>query len=548
MSKDYKKDQKTKKRGKQDRFSKPTNSKVNLSNIGGKMNDISWYNKNPLLTKFASVVNFLKRVGSRLDLCQYTLSDQATPGVDTVWNNDVVPGICTLFWIPTPGRVKDANSPINWCASKFFETLRLKNISISAYDPIDVMFYLLACDSIFSMYAFMVMIYSYIKNFLFRNKYYPRAVIESMNVDYQDIVDNLAEYAAYLSIVADRIKILRVPKAMSYIARHMHMSAQIYKDHDDDKAQLYNFVPGYLYKYDPTAPALIPINVGFNSTKLKLADIKSIMDQLTQAVLPDEDLGIIAADIEKFFGGEYWTVATVDWDTKLDPVYNKEMLWQIHNANFLPYTSVVNNEITQTIDANLNTIAKWDPEFTTSEAGTAYKRILDSDEPDPTGDDVVESTRLMFTLRDFVKVDQTTFKFKIGSCGSEILTNCKMTQYSRNGVLIHRNYTNFVKCGYYAPSGATDGWLYFPTTNPTTTPVEDGLIGDDLYSLLWGSVFEYRPICYLTRQLSSNDEQFVGIVAPLNNYAVLEDKQLEYLHENCLMSQFDLTSVTASKW
>lgn len=492
----------------------------------GKDNDIAWYNQNPLLMKLSGLVNFYKRAGRNV----VSELNPNFSGTHTLMPS--LPGIARISWIPTPGVAVDGNDAINVTLNKMYTDGRLKNINYSTYDPADVGFYLLACDSIFAFYAYMQLIYTHIKTWNFENQYYPQAIAAALNVDFNDIRDNLADFLFYINLKREEISKLKIPKNIPYIARHMHMSAQVYKDNENEKSQLYVLVPQYLYKYDATIPALIPVPIGASPTKLTLANIKTIFDDMLNKVLPDEDFMTIAADIVRYYESTtFWEVLPLDWNTINVPVYNKEMLWQIHNADFLAYTTVSNLNITQTIDANLNAIVVWNPTFTTSEGGINMKRLIDSNSPVPTAEEIVESTRLKFGVKNFTQTAPNTFTFNLDSCGSEIITNATVYYYDTSGVLTEKSFGQFVRI---SQTSALTPAIYFFVTN------------DELIMSLTNRVFEYAPIQFYILQNGANPAliNIMGINAQLDNYAVLENQQLLELHTQCLFSMFNLGSAS----
>lgn len=499
----------------------------------GRNNDITWYSQNPLLMKIAGTVNFLSPAGSNLGTCDNVTVMQSTGQYDYV--PERVPGIVALNWIPTPGISTDAQSPINRCANKFFTALRLKNFSTSVYDPVDVMFYFLACDSIFAAYAYLTLIYTHAKTYKFTNLYYPKAILEALNVDADDIRENLDDMLFYINMLQSQLSVLRVPKDVYFIARHMHMSAQIYKDSESDKSQLYVFVPQYLYQYDATVPELKTVAFGAEPTHMSFATLKSKVDGIINAILPDEDMNIIAADVQKYLDKDYWTVNQLDWNTAQEPVYNEEMLWQIHNANMLLYTSATGLNITQTQTPNLDTILYWSPHFVTAEPALSMKRIINSDKEDPNPEVVIESTRLMFTVKNRTfNSGNVTWEYDLETCGSEILTNVQLLMFANNNNLIKRELTTFIKY----------------TSNANIIQIAQDMaktecsFETDMLSLVMWNQFKWHPICYLVSFNSVTGNAFFGgILADLDMYAVIDNKQLIAMNDQSLLSQFDLGSI-----
>lgn len=513
------------------------NSKVN----SGKPNDISWYNKNPLLLKQAGTVNFLMPQGRLLKIEQKGIVSGfhwAGAGKTFLGTYKRIPGIARLGWIPTPGIAIDAVSPINKSMVKYFTKLRLKNLSISAYDPADVGFYLLAWDSVMAFYGYMTLIYGHAKSWNFENNYYPKAILKALNVNFNDIIDHLAEFVEYIDVIKHALEKARIPKDWTYALRHMHMSAQVYKDSPNNKAQMYVFVPDVVYKYNATVPSLDPIQVGTRVTPLTFANIKEICNDLLDAIIPNEDLQIIAADMEKYFEGNWIEPQDLSWESTATPVYNEEMLWQIHNSNFLPYTDITNANITQEINVNMDAIIKWNPTFKVSDGLCCCKRILDSKAEAPSPEEVIESTRLMYTVNTITQTAEFEFNITLASCGSEILTSVQIIVFDSNNDLRVQPVTTFINSVLQNPSESVGRVMCFKLEDDQHNNV---IAGQDLASMMYLSQFEYLPILYVgTSAGPTSMPCLVGIASQLDNYAVLDDEQLAIIHEQTLLSEFDL--------
>lgn len=508
-------------------------------------NDVSWYNKYPELSKISGLVNEFKPLG-----LTYDWNKNRTTGVTGQhWMIPNFPGIMTLMWIPTPGVSTSPTDPINVSMSKFFTYMRLKNFSTSVYDPVDVAFYFLAMDSIFAMYTYMCMVYTQLRTYSFVNTYTPKAIASAMNVDFEDIMNHLDNLLFYINTVKERLSVIRVPKSIDYIARHMHMSQHIFKDADIDKAQMYLFVPQYLYQYDAQTPSLNAVPVGQNSTPLTFENLKTTMDGMLQAILPDEDMNIIAADIQKYVESDYWTVNSLDWSTMESPIYDPGMLWQIHNADIFPYANASGLNITQHTDSNINTIVYWNPTFYTPEYGVESLRVIDSKVNSPTSEEIIESSRLKFTCR-IDTVDSTNFGCSLISCGSEIISRAFITQrwpinYWNS---IGKEFITWEFTPYVRFSGANIGSEYkacFSTQQVSGDTSGNYYFGADLMSLLLGPQFDSSPIMYVVDQnglTSTSVMNCLGPIGCLQNVISLDNDQVKALHDMALMSLWDAGS------
>lgn len=333
---------------------------------GSKPNDPKWYALNEQLLKDAASFPYAWPLGNKLNFGQYT----------THINRGSLPGVMTMHWIPTIGYSEDPTSAVNVASINTYTKVRHDNSGHANYDHADYMLYLLAMDSVYAMHAWMRRAYGVALTYSNVNRYYPRAVIQSMGIDFADLQSNLANFRAYINQYAVKASALAVPAKMSYMTKHYWMSEGLYYDSMQDKAQTYLFNPLYFYQFQLSTDEvpvgkLVPkplfgtrLMNGFNIPKtageamyqnnLKVADIIKYADELLAPIIADEDFGIMSGDTLKSFGvGGCYTLPFTEETYTVLPSYVPEVLDQIQNATFIGMPNLASAEITQDVSSSI---------------------------------------------------------------------------------------------------------------------------------------------------------------------------------------------------
>lgn len=305
-----------------------------------KPNDWRWYAQNEQLLKDAASFPYTWPLGTRLNL-------GGDVAVDV--NKGSIPGIMAIHTAPSFGWSDQSNSPINVAARNIYSFVRHANSGSSNYDAPDLMLYLMAMDSCYSYIAYLKRIYGVALTFSMTNRYYPQAILNAMGVDFNSIHKSLADFRAYINVLAVKVGSLCVPASMSYFAKHMWMYDGYYLDDDQDKAQTYLFVPDGFFvfgldsdgagqlEYTPLGipvGSLSPTQVG--DGLLTLDDLITYGDNMIMPILTSEDMNIMSGDILKAFGaGMLYKVDGISETYTVLPSYDQEVLQQIENLSLI---------------------------------------------------------------------------------------------------------------------------------------------------------------------------------------------------------------------
>ena len=423
---------------------------------GSKDNDPSWYALNPQLLKDAASFPYAWPLGNKLNVGEY----------GSRINKGSLPGILVMNWAPTIGYSKDGTSPVNVASINTYTKVRHDNSGHANYDHADYMMYLLAMDSVYAYHSWMRRVYGCMLTYSNTNRYYPRAIVRAMGVDFDSLQGNLADFRQYINTYAIKASALAVPAKMSFMTKHYWMSEGLYYDSQQDKPQTYLFNPLGFYRFtisEGEAPhgmlvfdnmfnscgksrssgALCEIRSGANTAKLwQLEDFIAYGDKLLAPIISDEDFGIMSGDTLKSFGiGGCYTLPVTEETYTVLPSYSAEVLDQIQNATFIgmPKPDTMN------IDQDVSVGAGWiisDPMFThpwvKSAAGNELpgqnaflvNRFVTFEHGDISPENTMEATRWTNISVEVTATD--TREYRVPTIGSEVMCTGNICYFKLN--------------------------------------------------------------------------------------------------------------------
>lgn len=382
-------------------------------------NDIAWYRADSQLMKDAANLSFATTAGLSFDL------KDAAGNINNVDAVDTMPGVMTMYTIPTFGPLEDWASPFNVAVRDMYTFIRHANSGHSNYDAANLGMYLMAYDSAATFYAWMVRLYGLTRTVLVQNAYTPRDLVTSAGGDYQSLITNLADFRGYINSYAVRLNAMRIPSKWHILERHMWQYTNVFADCPMNKASFYLFRPIALWQYTVgNTPATTGLDPFYMDGHLTLEDIKYRGESLLNSILNDEDFNIMSGDILKAYGDSTFSLNLISEDYAVLPVYDQEVLMQIHNAsvvlskdeNWMKNIVVTNFHIREDVSETNNVGAlvmtaktkasKTELNFSASLAFLCMKRLLDVPDPNPDPAMVCTATRLMVNARireDFVE-------------------------------------------------------------------------------------------------------------------------------------------------
>lgn len=483
-------------------------------------NDISWYSRNSQLLRDSANLPMNTQIGNKL----------YPNKIGNSGSSDAVPGVMTIKYIPCFGISESDNnhSPLDVALTNIYSFVRHANSGSANYDRVDMGLYLICADSCFMYYNWMKRIYGIAMTFNGFNRYIPQALIDGNYVDYNDILVNLNDLRAFMNQFALRCDCLWIPSNMPLFIRHSWMCSNVYKDAENDRAQLYEFVPEGFYKYNELDSktggfAEFQMLRDMYDAPMTYNNIVELGNQLINAMLDSEDIGIIAGDIRKAYGANnLFTVAVTDESYSVEPVYNSEVLMQIENSNAFGAFSTSAQaglfDITQDVD-NQSLIFNPECQILRYSAPLCTQKVfLNFHHDNVTPEDVMVATRLT------VQYESTSpimgGHTNILACGSEIVT--EYTVYYNEFTSQGRDLKSFDFTTYNGGDAAT--------------------VDPNLVHRL--SVFRSCPVHYFCRLVSPGTTgQPYSMTIPgypaieVDNFTFVEENTLLNLHTTALFSE-----------
>lgn len=482
-------------------------------------NDISWYASDANLLRDSSSINFSWPTGSDVYGNVTTpTGDTATPYLTRV------PGVCALRIKPNFGNVTDEGpidliNPITTASKRLYSFVRHANSGHSNYDAPDLMLYVLAMGDIYSYVVWCQRLYAYALMYDARNKYMPRSLITTNQVDPDDLLANLSSFRYWLNSFISKVSAFAVPATLSYFSRKAFLYKNVYIEGESIKDQMYQLVPGAFLKFsiDGTTSkgqleyANLPTTA---STLMKISEVENFGELLFKALWDQEDFGIMSGDILKAYGDNIIKLGPVDTFVPIAPIRDEVVLHQFKNATVLPTAHVTStfNALKQsdngTLYGGLSLLANNTTSFT-----IPTQNILTTTLADATPEVVMESTRLMLIPK--------TVQNEQYACGTEVVVS---VLYAVNPA---DDTTPYLLC---------DNFVTADFNNPT-----------HLKGLLAQSQFDYAPKYTMSRTVENQQTGDIsiqyGVFFDIDNYAILNYNDLRKVHEAALLNMLDVPSV-----
>lgn len=495
------------------------------SDMSHKYNDVSWYAKNPEMLRDAASFSYNSPVGNRIPVYQSLVAGYNEDGSQILTIADpgpgTVPGLIGLTFVPTIGTSTTSTSPANLAAQNIYSYVRYMNSGAKNYDQADLMIYLLSMDSIYMMWNWAKRMYGYARMYAQKNRYMPLAYARIDGIDLVDMQEHLADYRLTLNALASQISSFCVPAVMPLFVRHSWMVSNIYKDSEIEKAQQYMFTPSFYYQYDETGSQyggqLLAKSVGL--TTGKFSEILTLIQDQLDAIAYSEDIGVMSGDILKAYGQDkLFKITPVDPMYTVEPVYNEEVLNQIHNSSVIGTAGWSNYNITQ--DPNTGYLI-YNPSFP-APYFTKTEYMVNMPWNDVTPENTMVGTRLSALLGN---VDATSKKANIVAMGTEFINARNVVWFNKAGAL---NVSNQVRDWY--------------SCDISTVQQAAATVGNLLQEMELMSNFDWHPLVYVFTK-TKEQLQYYGILGDISNYTMINVWNLQQMHTTAILSEFNVPQI-----
>lgn len=532
-------------------------------------NDPAWYSVNEQLLRDSASFPYSWPVGNRLT--QIVQDDESSKS-NVVEQS--IPGVLSLYLSPTIGWADSSESPVNVASRNIYSFVRHANSGHANYDAPDLMLYLLAMDSCYSYHSFLRRLYGVMMDYTPINRYYPRAVVASMNVDFDDAMAHLAQLRYYINQFAVKLGSMCIPNSMSYMVRHMWMYSQIFTDSMSAKAQTYLYNPHAFYKFSlvENAGALLYTPYATQGSgagnKMTVEELINFGNELMVPILQNEDMNIMSGDILKAYGAEgVIKIMGVSEDYQVLPVFSEEVMSQFQNATNVGYFNSDNvahiNDIVQATGVGEGylihkpTVVRAIHGFSASNIASTktpweFDRLISMRKQDVTPADTMVATRLTNIGEHPTMITSGTNSgystVELHTAGSEICHSMIVFYYGDVGKGWDLQSSPYLFIGdelLYADY-QYDGDVNINQRNETVASVAQSQLMHNI-TVAMLSVFERHPIMYPSMVMTSWDPYPVytyhGSVVyyyDVDNYTTLSKHDLERMCETALLSQFSV--------
>lgn len=485
-------------------------------------NDVSWYTKNAQMLMDAASYSYNTPLGFAVQWSNLFTD----PDNNLDWGRVTgkgVPGLMSLGVVCCPSRSINSTSPANIAAQNIYSYVRYMNSGSKNYDQADLMLYLLAMDQIYAYWNWAKRIYGYISQYSQYNRYMPRAYALADNVNIDDLWANISDLREWLNKTAAQISAFCVPAVMPFFLRHSWMFSNIYKDSDTLKAQQYQFTPTLWYYYDETGSAnggqlyaFYPNNAETHPL-LTFQDIITNFNKMFNKIAYSEDVGVMSGDILKAYGQDkLFMLSPVTPDYVVTPVYNEEVLNQIHNSTVIPTPTTIDASFNITQDPD-NGYLVYNPVFSNLDY---YSSRIMLNMPW----DNVTPANTMVGSRLTAAVAPTGNSFYFSALGSEFIARRKIIYFVNSQTLqVWEQTSNMLVIPYN-------------TTDPTS-------VASMLTAASLISNFDWHPLTMMVVKPATGKAQAAGILGDINNYTVIQVNDLQKMHLTAVMSEFNIPQI-----
>lgn len=438
-----------------------------------------------------------------------------------------VPGIMRISIMPSIGGTtgdKSATSAINLAAQNIYADIRKENSGGKNYDPVDIMVYLMAYDSIVMYHEFLKRVYGLARLYSQMNWYLGKSILYSMRVDPDSIAANLADFKMGIDMLAARMDMFFVPDAFPLYKRHAYMYQNVYMDDPSVKCQFFYFQPHCFGKYTAingtkTYGGLEMVTPFTGSNRLTYQELISFGDDMIDAFVKQQDNGIISGDIAKAYNvSGLIHLEPVPFDHTVVPVYVPELLHQIHNAKVLgtpTFSKFVEDDTKYCLidqDPTTNLLYETAKFPNGYHDGVAEGEVLNLKIDNPTPADVMVSTRLMSIVKDAAG--------NLGPHGTEIVTAIHIFTLSDDGTLV-------------PTSIPFKTYEYYRTDTSTVAQLKTAI-----NTMAKMSNFAFAPLVTFDFADGAESEKKREFFANINNMRIMSYQDLADLHTVALMGEF----------
>lgn len=295
----------------------------------------------------------------------------------------------------------------NLAALSLYTKLSANNAKTSIYAPQDLTTLIYAVGQLIAISSHVARAFGVARLFNYRNRAYPSTIINASGINYDDLIENFADYRNRYNLLMVTASQIPIPANIPYFKKCSELYANLYLDMEGSAmAQTYLFTPASTWTMDETAAGgtkLVQNDILSTNTEVKTMNtILGVLQSMIEELLNSSTLNAIYSDVLRVADKEgmpLLTFATIPDDYVVVPTYNSEIRKWINNMTIVgrPLTTPVDaanhtngNEVLPDPD---NNGIKYKPQFAIGMDAQIHP-IINFDTPNATVDDIIEATRL----------------------------------------------------------------------------------------------------------------------------------------------------------
>lgn len=538
-------------------------------------NDAFWYNPDDNI--FNGVAGITTQAANGLPVwtgCDVPVSNEiGSTGQFIVQTKGIKsPGVMVFDVIPSIGISTKTTDPYNRASDTMFTFIRQNKSGQPIYEAPNLGMYIFAIANAYAFYEYICRIYGTMKKFSALDWYTPEALITAMNVDFQDIKSNLADFRNWINFFCSELQKFDAPSGMYVHDRYKFLFSNIFLDEATQKAQYYLFNPAGFWIWaegtsdNPRHPVTTLTykaltTVSPQPVPLTFAQLQAYGEAMLAPLSSSQDVRNMSADIFTVFGaGNLLQAATIGETYQVQPTHDIRAQQQIENMFIYGDTDTFVGTMYEDTGINAGYIinsetlkpsAGWiqqphygsatGPSLTFQNIQPA-KWLLNFHQDSISHEDIMEATRLAgFGYTTGVDEDSPLEEMNLSTHGSEFIAGARIFYYTYDPYALLPNPKNLV-----LTSHAFDTMFYFNATNVSGT-YDPRILPDicDVMSLL--SKFDWHPQVFMTPYnwvFSAATPQYIqriwrqDALLDISNFAELTAWQLEQMNHAALLAEF----------
>jgi hypothetical protein len=268
-----------------------------------------------------------------------------------------IPTVAVVDWAPCLGALANDRQKAVFSSAiyKFYNYIRSRNASVSAYSPNDILFALEAVAGVATLLGHIrVCLQLLFSAGSQLTTAYPHVLMEALGLTSADRTD-LQSYVVRYNQIVELAKGLIIPKSYKLFARRGTLASTVYLDDPlIAKSQLIVMRPKYYYYWDVDAASPTVGKLVCAATPSGLSNMLSRVESLIKSYTLDVDMNNIYAELRKAFETPdvYTFQPFPTMGEPLNVTYDQVLLDQLHNGTLCGY---ITTGMEPTVEENAST-------------------------------------------------------------------------------------------------------------------------------------------------------------------------------------------------